>query len=94
MFTLDALLNLSAGIRIVLFLPIFITAVCFLQVRYHFCVNYGSRGLQNTTEGDEIAQEIVDKAAKKMDLRRTRKIQWQAGAAAALITLVLIALPV
>ncbi len=80
-------------LRIVLFFPVFLTVVCSLQVKYKFCVGYGAAGMQNATEGDKVAQDIVDAAAKKLDKDRTRKIKLQAAAIAAVITLVMALIP-
>lgn len=88
------ILEITNWARLILFIPIFLTVVCSLQVKYKFCVGYGASGMQNATEGDKVAQAIVDAAAKKLDADRTRKIKLQAAAIAAVITLVLVLLPV
>lgn len=93
-FALGALLDVSPIIRLAIFFPAFITTVCFLQVKYKFCVNYGASGKQNATEGDKEAQAIVDAAAKKLDLERTRKIKLQGALIAAVVTLLLVLIPV
>ncbi len=87
------LLDLPQWIRLVLFFPLFLTVVCYLQVRYKFCVGYGAAGKQNAAEGDKIAQDIIDAAALKLDKDRTRKIKLQAAAIAAAITVVLVFIP-
>jgi glucan phosphoethanolaminetransferase (alkaline phosphatase superfamily) len=88
------MLPLNQWLRVVLFTPIFVTAVCYLQAKYKFCVSYGANGMQNATEGDKEAQEIVDAAAKKLDRDRTRKIKLQAAGIAAVVATILIFIPV
>ena len=93
-FVFGALLDVSPIIRLATFFPAFVTAVCFLQVKYKFCVTYGAGGKQNATEGDKEAQAIVDAAAKKLDLERTRKIKLQGALIAAVVTALLVLIPV
>lgn len=62
---------------LVLFVPVFIAAVGYLQVRYKFCVSYGAAGKQNATEGNEVAAE-VEETAKSLDKARARKMNIQA----------------
>lgn len=87
------LLDLPVWLRLLLFFPVFLTIVCYLQVRYKFCVSYGASGKQNATEGDKVAQDIVNAAALKLDRARTRKIKLQAAGWAALITLITLLIP-
>lgn len=81
------LLDLPRLIRILLFLPAFVSAIGFLQAYYKFCVGYGAAGKQNATDGDKEAQDIIDAAAKDLDQKRTRKINTEASVIAGLVTL-------
>lgn len=87
------LLDVPNAARLILFFPIFLTVVCYLQVRYKFCVGYGAAGKQNAAEGDKVAQDIIDAASRKLDTERTRKIKLQAAAIAAVLTLILVVIP-
>ncbi len=87
------LLDIPAWARLLLFFPLFLTIVCYLQVKYKFCVSYGAAGKQNAAEGDKVAQDIIDAASLKLDKARTQKIKLQAAAAAALITALLVLIP-
>ncbi len=87
-------LPITPWLRVILFAPIFLTAVCYLQVKYKFCVSYGASGKQNANEGDKVAQDIIDAASKKLDRDRTRKIKLQAAGIALVITATLMFLPV
>lgn len=86
-------LPLDQWLRVGLFAPYFLTAVCYLQVKYKFCVSYGAQGKQNAAEGDKEAQNIVDAAARRLDSERTRKIKLQAAGVAAVATVVVTLLP-
>jgi hypothetical protein len=86
-------LGLPVWTRLGLYFPIFVTAVCFLQVKYKFCVKYGAAGKQNADEGDKIAQDIVDAVARQLDAARTRKIKLQGASIALVVTVVLLLLP-
>ncbi len=81
------LFDIPRFIRIILFLPAFLSAIGFLQAYYKFCVGYGAAGKQNATDGDKEAQDIVDAAAKELDKKRTRTVNSQAAIIAALVTI-------
>lgn len=87
------LIDLPVWLRVVLFFPVFLTADCFLQAKHKFCVSYGAAGKQNATEGDKVAQDIIDAAALKLDKARARKINSQAAGIALVITALLLFIP-
>lgn len=78
--------NLPAWSCIVLFFPLFLTVLSFLQAKHKFCVSYGAAGQQNATDGDRVAQDVVDEAARKLDKARTAKIKREAAFQAAVVT--------
>ena len=67
---LIALVALSAPVltRLVLFVPIYVAAIGYLQVKNKFCVAYGSSGKQNASEGSDTASVIEDDAALAVDV--------------------------
>ena len=74
------LVALSAPVltRLVLFIPIYVAAIGYLQVKNKFCVAYGSSGKQNASEGSDNASAIEDDAALAADKKKTRTMNLQA----------------
>lgn len=63
---LIGLLALSAvwWVRIlVLFVPVYIGAIGYLQVKNRFCASYGSKGQQNANEGSDDPTNVGAEAA-------------------------------
>lgn len=87
------LFDIPRLVRIILFAPAFLAAIGFLQAHYKFCVGYGAAGVQNATEGDKAAQAIINKSARELDQKRTRKINLQAVAIALLASIVALLAP-
>lgn len=87
------LIETPVWLRAFLFFPIFLTADCLLQAKHKFCVSYGAAGKQNATEGDKVAQDIVDAAALKLDKARARRINSQAGLIGLAVTALLLLIP-
>jgi len=77
---LIALVALSAPVltRLLLFVPIYVAAIGYLQVKNKFCVAYGSSGKQNASEGSDVATTIEDDAALAADKKKTRTMNLQA----------------
>ena len=77
---LIALVALSAPVltRLLLFVPIYVAAIGYLQVKNKFCVAYGSSGKQNASEGSDVATTIEDNAALAADKKKTRTMNLQA----------------
>lgn len=81
------------GIRIIaLFVPVFVAAVGYLQVKNRFCVSYGASGQQNASEGSDAAAKVNQENAK-IDKQKARKMNLQALAITALVLLVASILP-
>ena len=74
------LVALSAPVltRLLLFVPIYVAAIGYLQVKNKFCVAYGSSGKQNASEGSDVATTIEDNAALAADKKKTRTMNLQA----------------
>lgn len=67
-------------VSLVLFVPVYIGAIGYLQVTNHFCVSYGAQGKQNANEGSDVATDIIEEDALEADKRKTRKMNLQATA--------------
>lgn len=63
---------------IMLFVPVYIAAIGYLQVKNKFCVSYGASGRQNADDESETAITISDADALKADRRKTRRMNLQA----------------
>jgi hypothetical protein len=79
-------------IRIILFLPIFISAIGYLQAKNHFCVGYGGSGLQNAEPGSLKASAVKDDDAA-VDKKRSRNLNLQAALIALIMTAIIVAVP-
>jgi len=86
------LLSLSRWYRLILFLPILIAAVGYLQVKNKFCVSYGASGLQNADDGSAKAQE-VSAADKLKDKAKAQGMNRQAIIVSVVVTAVLLLIP-
>ena len=63
---------------IVMFLPVWIGAIGYLQAKNKFCVGYAASGLFNSSPEYAETKAIVDESSKKLDKARARKINYQA----------------
>lgn len=71
----------------VLFIPVFIGVIGYLQVTNKFCVSYGSSGKQNADDTSESAHDVIDSEARKADKAKTRKMNIQATGITAIVLL-------
>ena len=78
--------------KLSLFLPLMIFSVGFIQSRKKFCLAYGMMGTFNLGKLGEISR-VQDPAERAADRRTAVKILFQAGALAALLTLIFAVLP-
>ena len=78
--------------KLSLFLPLMIFSVGFIQSRKKFCLAYGMMGTFNLGKLGEISR-VQDPADRAADRRTAVKILFQAGALAALLTLIFAVLP-
>ena len=79
---------------LILFLPVWIGAIGYLQAKNKFCVGYAASGMYS--EDDEYANiaKVAEAAARKLDQARARKMNLQAfaiGIVGALISAALLA---
>lgn len=88
------LLPVDRWVRLILIFPAVLAASGFLQARHHFCVGYGSAGMQNASEGSATAVSIQEQAAIDKDKRRARQINQQALAIGLFAGFIATALPV
>lgn len=62
---------------VILFVPVYIGAIGYLQVKNRFCVSYGASGQQNATDGSN-ASAAVGTAHALIDKKKSRKMNLQA----------------
>lgn len=86
-------LGWAAPWRLLVALPVFLSAQGFLQAAFHFCVGFASRGLYNFGAlGSE--ESVQDAEFHRADLRKALLITVLAAAAAAVVALVAFFIPV
>ncbi|OGL24157.1 hypothetical protein A2791_04660 [Candidatus Saccharibacteria bacterium RIFCSPHIGHO2_01_FULL_46_30] len=79
-------------LRLVAFLPLFLSATGYLQARHKFCVGYASAGMQHADD-DSAALKIDDASMRKADTLKARMINLQAFLITAVITGLIALLP-
>jgi len=89
------LVALSAPVltRLVLFVPIYVAAIGYLQVKNKFCVAYGSSGKQNASEGSDVATTIEDDAALAADKKKTRTMNFHAFGISLVVLAIVLLIP-
>lgn len=90
--TTMVLTGASWQMRLLVFIPAFITSVAFLQAQQKFCVAYAGAGLQNATEGSTSAVKVTNSDAKKKDSLKAFYIYLQAFAISAVATAIVLAI--
>ncbi len=92
-----AAIGLAAGApawsRLVVGIPLFSSAVGFLQARERFCVGFAAAGLTNF-EALGTLHRVDDPAARAADRRHAARLVAKAAAIAAVAAVVLVLLPV
>jgi hypothetical protein len=78
---------------LVLFIPLFIAIIGYLQTKNKFCVAYGASGKQNATDGSESAEAIADKEAIEVDKKKARTMNLQAFVSTVIILMLLLLVP-
>ncbi len=86
-------LDANRYVRLILFIPIFIAAIGYLQARNKFCVGYGSAGMQNASEGSDVAASVEESSAKHADKSRAQKMNLQAVGIAIIVTTIIVLVP-
>ena len=84
--------NAPRGARFGIFIPLAITSIGYIQSRRKFCLAYGFLGTFNFGKLGEISK-VADPAAKAADRRTALSILGQSLALAAILTVIVIALP-
>ena len=79
--------------RIIVFLPLLVGVLGFLQAKNKFCVAYGAAGKQNATDGSATASEITEADAKLKDKQKARKINIQAALISVIATVAVCLIP-
>ena len=80
-------------IRVIVFIPAFISALGFLQAYFHFCAYFGLRSLFNFEKAGTTPEEIWDDNMRRLDRRRAWTIIAYAALVAAGVTLVAFIIP-
>jgi hypothetical protein len=80
-------------LRLILLLPAAGSASGYLQAWFHFCVNFGSRGVYNFGPLGTV-QRVADREARARDRRRSLQIGLASAAVGVVVALVAFALPV
>ena len=86
LFVLLFAFDINRYVRIVLFIPLFIAAINYLQTKNKFCVMYGAAGKQNATEGSTAAEVVTNNKAAAKDKIKARSMNLQAMVIAAGLT--------
>lgn len=84
--------DLNRFVRILLFVPAYVTAIGFLQAKSRFCVAYAAAGLEHTDSKSKEANKVTTEAMAK-DQQRARQMNVQAFGIAAAATVVAVLLP-
>lgn len=85
-------LGWAAPWRLLVALPVFLSAQGFLQAAFHFCVGFATRGLYNF--GELGAEESVQDAEfRRKDQRKAALISLLAFAIAAVVALIAYVIP-
>lgn len=80
-------------VRVLLFVPIYIAAIGYLQVKNKFCVAYGASGKQNASEGSANALEVAEAEAKAADKKKSRKMNLQAFGLTVIVLVLVMLVP-
>ncbi|MGL4257533.1 MAG: hypothetical protein ACRCSL_14465 [Microbacterium sp.] len=90
---LALLLGWPAPWRLLVAVPVFVSAQGFLQAAFHFCVGFASRGLYNFGAiGSE--ESVQDAEFRRKDLRKALLITVLAAAIAAVVAVVAFLIPI
>ncbi len=77
--------------RIVVFAPVYLASIGYLQARSKFCVAYAGAGKQHADDGDALS--VIDASARKADEVRARILYIQAFLIATVLTVVFCVIP-
>jgi predicted nucleic acid-binding Zn ribbon protein len=85
-------LSVSRYIRIILFVPAFISAIGYLQAKNKFCVGYASAGSQHADD-IESAVPVTEAAYLEADKKRTKELYLQAAIVSLILMAVTLVIP-
>ncbi len=86
-------LGWAAPWRLLVALPVFVSAQGFLQAAFHFCIGFASRGLYNFGAlGSE--ESVTDAEFRRKDLRKALLITVLAAAISAVVAVVALLIPI
>jgi hypothetical protein len=77
--------------RIIIILPVFLSAIGYLQARNKFCVGLASAGQQHADNGKAV--KITDKKSLDLDKLKTRTMNIQAFVIAIVVTVIVALIP-
>ena len=80
---------------VIMFVPVWIGAIGYLQAKYKFCVGYAASGVYSKSAEYAETEKIVEESKRKLDAKRARKINTEAllvGIIGAAISIGLLAL--
>jgi len=87
-------LDAPSWTRLVVFLPAAVGAAGYLQAYFHFCADYGWRGVFNVGEraGHDLTTTVADEEARRADRRRALLISGGSGLIGLAVALLALAL--
>ena len=85
--------NFSREWRLLIFIPLFYSALCYFQVRKKFCVVYGVLGIFNFGKLGN-SQKVIDDESKRLDKKRAIQILFISLSTSLIATVVYYLLPV
>ncbi|CAB4371142.1 MAG: hypothetical protein F2918_02065 [Actinobacteria bacterium] len=84
--------NAPRGARIGIFLPLAVASIGWVQSRKKFCLAYGFMGTFNFGKLGQLSK-VADSASRAADRKTALSILFQAGAYAAIVTVIIYLLP-
>ncbi len=86
-------LGLNRWLRLLIALPVFLSALGFLQAKHRFCVAYAASGMQNASGASMDGAKKVSAADRAKDKLKSNKIYLQGAAIAVVVAAIAVALP-
>jgi len=75
---------------LLLFIPLFLSSLGFIQSKNKFCANFALRGLQNAARVIDAPSHVVSERARTEDRKRASRLLIYAGLTALVSTLVIL----
>lgn len=79
--------------RLLIFIPVLVSAVGYMQAKFHFCVRFGTQGLFNMGTKLVIPQTVKKAEYRRKDQQKARTIAGLSALIGVIITLVVFLLP-